>query len=379
MKEENIKRTAVIMAGGSGERFWPISRKSQPKQLLKLLNPNQTMLDRAIERISKVLPIEDIYIVTNSKILNQIREALPELPKENVIAEPSKRNTAPCLALAASFLEAKYLEQGYKAQDIVMSVLTADHKIKPDEEFIRTVSIAMLEAEKGDSLVTIGIEPQRPETGFGYIETDSLFDANDVMDVKNVKAFHEKPDLKTALNFLAKGNYYWNSGMFFWRLDYFRKELSKSLPNLYSEIDYMKSCYQGKTSIIFDSYLYEIEETYNNFENVSIDYGLMERAERVSVVKASFIWDDIGSWTAFERISPKDENGNIVTGKCEVLDSKGSIIFNNSKDILVSVLGLEDISVIVTDDAVLVCPKERSQDVKAITANLREKGLNKWL
>lgn len=368
------------MAGGSGERFWPISRRSKPKQLLKLLDTEKSMISIAIERVKSKIPVEDIFVITSDQLLAPIRESLSELPPQNIIAEPSKRNTAPCLALAAAFLQERYRSQGYEADNIVMTVLTADHQIEPKEKFSQTIETALNKAAEGEYLVTIGIEPQRTETGYGYIETKTPFDEDVENDIRIVEAFHEKPDIKTALHYLAKGNYYWNSGMFFWRLDVFKKQLSQSMPAIGESIDSLCSLYSGVSEDILPSYHKDIEGVYNAFDDISIDYALMEKAEKVAVVKASFEWDDIGSWDSYERIRSKDEHNNITRGNTEIIETQNSIIFNDAgKKMLVSVLGMDGVNVIVTDDAILVCPKDRVQEVKTITRRLREKGKEEWL
>jgi mannose-1-phosphate guanylyltransferase len=377
-----MKRTAVIMAGGSGERFWPLSRKRKPKQLLKLASENKMMLEESIERISSLIPPEDIFIITGSHLLEPIRRALPILPAENIVAEPFKRNTAPCLALAAAFIAERYKEENLETKDISISVLTADQDIQNVDGFISTVESALNYVETNPVLATVGIQPSRPETGYGYIEVNESFSIeNEVAEIKSVLQFHEKPTYDKALEYLHKGNYLWNSGMFFWRLDTFINSMEKCLPEVGSKISEMQIKYQNKTrKALLEAYS-GIESIFENFPNISIDYGLMEKADNVVVTKALFTWDDIGSWDSLDRIRPKDENGNIISGNTAIFDTKNSIIINESSNnkIVVSSFGINDIVVVVTDDAVMLCPKNRVQDVKKSVEIIKNKYGDKWI
>lgn len=368
-----MKRIAIIMAGGSGERFWPLSRKSKPKQLLPLVSDKPMILE-SIERIASIIPPEDIYIITGALLLDAIRQVLPMLPPENVIAEPYKRNTAPCLALGAAFIAEKYSDQ-YKPEEISIAVLTADQSIYPNDAFTKTVEEAMSYVEKNPVLGTIGIIPNRPETGYGYIEVDDQFniDSNEV-EIKNVKQFREKPDLETAKEFVESGNYLWNSGMFFWRLDVFTEAMIKVLPEVGTKISEMRKCYQKWTDKVLPEPLHTVSPIFKAFRNVSIDYGLMERAEKVVVVKALFKWDDIGSWDSLERVKKTDENGNIIIGETALVNVNNSVIANYStgKKIITAGVNLDGMVIVVTDDAVLVCPKDQVQDVKKAVAKVKE-------
>lgn len=375
-----MKRTAVIMAGGSGERFWPLSRRKRPKQLLNLNNDDKIMIQEAIDRITPLIKTEDVFIITSKVLLEPIREALPSLPPENVIAEPAKKNTAPCLALAAGFIKAKYSDK-YKDNEISIAVLTADHMISPAEKFIETVKTALEYVENNNVLSTIGIIPSRPETGYGYVETENGFSKNDDPEVLPVKEFHEKPDADTAKQYIEEGRYYWNSGMFFWSLETFITEMTEALPEVGGKIADISNIYYGKTNIDFECPFQDVNDVFNAFPSISIDYGLMEKAKNVVVTKALFNWDDIGSWDALDRYKEKDEFGNVKIGESVNTDSSNSIIVNNSKDgkILVSTLGLDNMAVVVTDDAILVCPKDRVQEVKKNVEKIRDLDKGDWL
>ncbi len=374
-----MKRTAVIMAGGSGERFWPLSRKKKPKQLLPLIS-ERTMLEESIQRIAPLIPPEDIFIITSETLLEPIRNSLTILPAENIIAEPHKRNTAPCLALAAAFIKTKYADY-FKPDEISIAVLTADQSIDPNEGFINTINSAMDYVENNKVLCTIGIRPTRPETGYGYIETADKFNYdNDSSEIKSVKAFHEKPDINTAEKYIISGKYLWNSGMFFWRLDTFIENMIKCLPSVGNEIDSISNLYKGKTNLALSEPLRTIDDTFKNFPDISIDYGLMEKAENVVVAKALFNWDDVGSWDSLHRVKPADKNNNILDGKAVIIDSKDSVIINSSMEgKIVAGLGLDNMVVVVTDDAVLVCPKDRVQEVKKCVEEIRKSGSDNWL
>lgn len=371
-----MKRCVVIMAGGSGERFWPLSRKRKPKQLLSLLT-EKTMLRESIERISSLISADDIFIITSEILLEPIRNELTELPPENIVAEPYKRNTAPCLALSASFLKSKYADE-YSTENISVAVLTADQSIEPNDAFIRTIDNALSYVEQNKCLCTIGIKPSRPETGYGYIEVDA---ESSEQEISAVKAFHEKPDLEKAKSYLVSGNYLWNSGMFFWRLDTFIESMKKDLPEVGNMIDAMAEKYKGKTNIVMGESLSSISEIYKGFPDVSIDYGLMEKADNVVVARALFEWDDIGSWDSLQRVKTADEDNNILQGKSILVDSKNTIVVNesSSKRVLFAGLGLDSMVVVVTDDAVLVCPKERVQEVKKCVEKIRDSKWNEWL
>ncbi len=375
-----MKRTAVIMAGGSGERFWPLSRTRKPKQLLNLAS-DKTMLEDSIERISPLIPVQDIFIITSQALLEPMRKALTELPPENIVAEPLKRNTAPCLALAAGFIAERYKEEGYTESEISIAVLTADQNIYPNEEFIRTIESALDYVENYPTLATIGIQPDRTETGYGYIEVDSAFDkANNNLDIKQVLRFLEKPNIEKANEFLKKGNYLWNSGMFFWRLDTFINTMKKYTPEIGNKIDDIRKGYTKKTGITLPEALDRITPIFETCPNISIDYALMEKADNVVVAKATFTWDDIGSWDSLPRVKKPDSDGNIIQGNTSMIDVKNSVIINASnKDKIIAGLGLDGFVIVSTDDAVLICPKDKVQDVKKCVEKIRNEKGDKYL
>lgn len=346
----------VIMAGGSGERFWPLSRMRKPKQLLALTSSSM-MIEEAIDRIAPVIPHERILIITSEVLQQPLIDALPGIPSENVIAEPAKRNTAPCLALACSVIRAR--EAG---NDALMAVLTADHFIGNADAFRADVSRALAYASTYDALVTMGIPPTRPETGYGYIHVGQ---PTVVPGVSHVLEFKEKPDVATALDYVRSGRYVWNSGMFFWRTEALRTAMMSVLPEVGNAIDML-------TDDITTQDAGHLSEVFDALPDISIDYGVMERAHNVHVVPATFPWDDVGSWDALERMRDLDDAHNVVDGPTTLVDTERSIVVNaHGGSHTVTTVGLRDVVVVVTADATMVCPKNRAQEVKRIVTLLR--------
>jgi mannose-1-phosphate guanylyltransferase len=377
-----MKRIAAIMAGGVGERFWPMSRKNKPKQLLDLLSSGKTMIEGSIDRVKDIIEPGHIFIFTSEALLEPMRKALPMIPDANIIAEPCKRNTGPALALAAAFIAARYEAQGLSQKEISMTVLTADQDIQPVDGFRKTVDNALEYVESNEVLGTIGIPPSRPETGYGYIEVEEPFaEGNSHLEIKPVSRFTEKPDRKTAQKFIEKGNYLWNSGMFFWRLDTFINKMKEFYPEIGEKIPLMIEKYEVYTNIPLSGANEKITDIFCDFPNISIDYCLMEKADNVAVARAMFSWDDVGSWDSLERIWEKDEKGNISTGEVSLSETSDSIIVNSHSKgrRIIATLGLEQIVVVVTDDAVLVCPKDRVQDIKKVVKDIDETYGDKWL
>lgn len=352
-------RTAVIMAGGVGERFWPLSRKNKPKQLLNLGKTDKTMLEESVLRALNVFEADKIFIITSENLVEPIRNVLKIIPAENVLSEPNKRNTAPCLALSAAYL----IEKFGAAETISMAVLTADHIMETDQQFTDTVTDAMEYVEKNNVIATIGINPSRPETGYGYIELSNELQIKKAQIFK-VNQFKEKPQSEIAKEYLAKGNYLWNSGMFFWRLDTFLNQLSKHLPAVGNTIIDLSKNIKDKSFI---------ENTYNNYTSISIDFGLMEKADEVVCVKALFEWDDLGDLNSLERTKQIDDSGNIKIGKNSVINCKNSTIINVSSNdkIIATALGIDNLVIVVTDDAVLVANKNDVQKVKEIVEDIK--------
>ncbi len=375
-----MKRTAVIMAGGSGERFWPVSRRNNPKQLLKLNSPDMTMLEESIARIEPLIPKEDIFIITSEILANPIRRVLKDFPAENVIPEPAKRNTAPCLALAAAVIASKYMSKGFQLDALSIAVLTSDQAIKPNHLFIQTVAAALDYAEQNKKLVTIGITPDRPETGYGYVEIFDKFDDSPEPSIAEVISFREKPNYDAANEYVNSGRFLWNSGMFFWRLDTFIDELKVHLPEVACYIKPFINKLADKLAEPHNSIAEYIGDEFSACPNISIDYGLMERSRNVAVAKALFKWDDVGSWDSLRRSRYIDEAGNVLSGDISFFDTTNSIIINETNgNSIVAVIGLDNIAVITSGDAILVCPVDRVQEVKKSVEDIKRCYGNRWI
>jgi mannose-1-phosphate guanylyltransferase len=361
-----IQRFAVIMAGGSGERFWPASRQARPKQLLRLTDERRSMLEEAIDRIAPLIAPENVIVATNEILADPIAAAIPRLPRENVIAEPAKRNTAACLALAAAHLAKRVGPDG----EASMAVLTADHRITDEQRFRETVALALDFAEANDALVTIGVVPTRPETGYGYIEVAEA-GARGQGRVLPVGRFLEKPDLETARRFATSGRHLWNSGMFFWRVSSFLSGLDRHMPDLARATAAMRADLASGSGCL--------SEIFSGLADVSIDVGLMERAGNVHVVPATFPWDDVGAWDALARTRVPDLQGNVADPGTVLVDARDCIVYNAAGEAMaVAVVGVTGLVVATTPDAVLVCDRERAQDVKRAVAALRERGRERF-
>lgn len=357
---------AVIMAGGVGSRFWPRSREKNPKQLLEIVGEG-TMIQNTVRRLNGFVDEKNIFVVTNKLQKSAVLKQLPNIPSENIIVEPVGRNTAPCIGLAALFIE-RLDPKG------IMIVLPADHIIANEKEFVKVLETASHVSNITSGLVTIGINPTHPETGYGYIQAKDRSEELQPLNldgVYEVKTFAEKPNYATAIKFLESGDFYWNSGMFIWRVDVILNEIQRSLPELFT---HLKNLQPSIGTPLFEQ---NLETTYGLIRGISIDYGVMEKAERVFVVKGDFGWNDIGSWDEVSRISPKDESGNFIKGDVISVHSKNSYI--HTADKLVAVVGVEDLIVINTPDAILICKKGESQNVKEIVDHLRRKQMNEYL
>lgn len=348
-----MKKTALIMAGGRGERFWPKSRKNMPKQFLSLTNDGKTMIQLTVERILKLVDIEDIFIATNRDYKPLVMQQLPQLPEENILCEPVGRNTAPCIGLGAVHIARKY-------DDAIMFVLPSDHLIKHGSIFRHTLQDAAEIAQKGENLATIGVTPDYPETGYGYIKFlpdrchGSAFE---------VDRFVEKPDRKTAEEYLATDQYLWNSGMFVWKVSTILNNLEKYLPETYAGLQRIKAAIgteEGQTVL---------EKEFRAFKSESIDYGIMEKAENIYTIPGSFGWDDVGSWLAVERIQHSNEFGNVISGEAVTVDTKRCIIQGDKR--LIATVGVEDLIIVDADDALLVCKKGEAGQIKKVLEILR--------
>lgn len=352
-----MHKTAVIMAGGGGTRFWPVSRMERPKQLVRLTG-NDVMINETIKHYDHVIGRENTFIVTNEKQAGLMDEVLfDEVPRDHILVEPVQRNTAPCIIYAAMTIKKLY-------GDAVMAVLSADHNIGNVKEYERVLSLALKTAEEEGKIVTIGIEPSFPSTGYGYIRYAGEADS----EVKDLIRFVEKPELSIAKEYVESGEYLWNSGMFIWKvsviLDYFKK----LLPDMYEAMEniYDKLGTPEEASAI--------ASVYPTLEKVSVDYGIMEKAEGVKVIPADFGWSDVGSWDALDDVFDHDPEGNIRSGDAVLIDCSGSVFFDDSGDKLLTGIGLKDTVVVQTKDAILVAAKDQVQKVKDMVDKLRSEG-----
>jgi len=358
----------VIMAGGHGERLWPLSRSTRPKQLLKLLDNDESLLGSVIRRISPLIPADRLYIVTSRSLQPIIREGVPQLPPENIMAEPHKRNTSACIALAAAKLMASYLG---REDDLCMAVLTADHRIADDEAFRKAVAKALETACAHDKLVLIGIRPTRPEASYGYVEVSARTSDDSIYTrALPVIRFREKPSQEVAEEFIATERFFWNSGMFFWKLSTFLRELDEAMPTLSLATREMAECFRKGNDVASE----RLGRIFEGLGDISIDYGLMEKSSNVMLIPAQFLWEDLGSWDALERTSPKDRHGNVTKGDPILLDTHDSLVYNadDSGNLAIAVLGMREVTVVGTGDAVLVCPTSRAQEVRKIVRILKE-------
>jgi len=356
-----MKKTALIMAGGKGERFWPRSRTSLPKQFLSLTDDGKTMIQLTVERIKPLVNLEDIYISTNAAYKSLVVEQLPGLPEQNILCEPIGRNTAPCIGLGAIHISQKY-------EDAIMIVLPSDHLIKHNDIFINTFTESCKVAEKADNLVTIGITPNYPETGYGYIKYDN---AKEDGEAYKVDKFVEKPSLEVALKYIESGNYLWNSGMFAWKISTILGNFKKYMPETYDGL--MKI----KAAIGTDVENKVLEAEFPNLESQSVDYGIMEKAKNIYILSGNFGWDDVGSWLAVGRIKSVNEDNNVVNGNVVTVNTQNCIIEGSKK--LIATVGLRDIIIVDTPDAILISTKENSGEIKQILAKLRETKKEQYL
>lgn len=348
-----MKKTALIMAGGRGERFWPKSRQNMPKQFLSLTDDGKTMIQLTVERIMPLVDAEDIYISTNQDYKKLVMEQLPQIPEENILCEPVGRNTAPCIGLGAVHMAKKY-------GDAVMLVLPSDHLIKYNAIFLSTLEDACKTAEQGDSLVTIGITPDAPETGYGYIK---FLPGQLLGRAYRVDRFVEKPDLETAKEYVASEQYLWNSGMFIWKVSTILENLREYLPAVYGGL------LKIQEAIGTEQEEQVLEQVFQKFPSESIDYGVMEKAKNIYILTGAFGWDDVGSWLAVGRLKKSNEFGNVISGNTVTIDTKNSIIQGGRK--LIATVGLQDVIIVDTEDALLVCDKDSAGDIKKVLENLK--------
>jgi len=346
------------MAGGIGARFWPMSRTGYPKQFIDILGTGETLIQQTFNRFKKICPIENILVVTNEIYDGLVKEQLPGLPENNILLEPAMRNTAPCIAYA-----------NYKIKsvnpDACIVVAPSDHLIIKEEEFVRVILEALEAASKNDCLITLGIKPSRPDTGYGYIQYDEAQTSETNNKIRKVKTFTEKPDLELAEKFLASGDFLWNAGIFIWSL----KSISKAFENYLEDVDDLFKTGIGKYNTPEEKQF--IDDTYTVCRKISIDFGVMEKATNVYVLSADFGWSDLGTWRSLYDIREKDENNNVSSGENVMLYDTQNCIIRMPQDKLVVVQGLDNFIVIEDDNKLLICNKDEEQQIRQFVTDIK--------
>ena len=348
---------ALILAGGSGERFWPLSRRARPKQLLRLV-AEETLLEQTVARLDGLVPPERLLILTNVEQEAAVRALLPNLPKENIVAEPAKRDTAAAVALGAGWV-------AVRDHSATMIVLPADHVIKDTTAFQKTLTTAAAAAEETGALVTIGVKPTWACPGFGYIEQGEAVRLRNVAPeaaVHHVVRFREKPNADLAESFLRKGNFRWNAGMFVWSVPSVLSEFNRHTPELASFISQVRAQ---------DNFEKTVRERFTKLPIISFDYAIMEKAERVLVVEATFDWDDVGSWRAVAKYFKSDGEGNAANCEITTLDSTNNLVFNPDGT-TIALLGVHNLIIVRTPDAVLICHRHQAEKIKNLVGKLPE-------
>jgi mannose-1-phosphate guanylyltransferase len=353
-------RFAVILAGGSGERFWPLSRRDRPKQLVTLPGQTRSLLEASVDRATAILPAENVIVVTSAHLETSVASALSNQPSVRVWAEPERRNTLGAILWAAAKLEATH------GPDATMAVLTSDHLIADSEAFASDISRAMQVAEDRGAIVTIGIRPTRPETAFGYLEVGDMMSEH----VMPVHRFHEKPNSDLAQSYVESDRFYWNSGMFFWTLETLKRELKDAAQMI-------ADAYNDLLAAVRSQEFERIASSFSALPNISIDYALMERSRSTLMVPARFEWDDIGSWDALTRFLPKDLRGNATLGDAVMHHSADCLVYNCNQSVTVAMTGVYDLLIVVTDDSIMICNRQNAQEVRALVQQVRETHPNK--
>ena len=340
---------AVIMAGGYGERFWPLSTKEKPKQFINLIN-DQSLIEMTVDRISPIFLNSNIVIITNNEHLELTKKTFPNIPEENIIGEPLLRDTGAAITTSLAFI--KNLNP-----NATFCVLASDHFINDKKNFNNTILNSMSLAAEDDILITIGIKPTFPSTGYGYIKKETLYKTVKDLKFYITKRFVEKPNIENAKYYISDKDYYWNSGIFIWSVNSLEKALKQS--------KYLFDYYNKLLPYVQKNQINEgLKDLYPDLEKISIDYALMEKVNNIVVVDGVFDWSDVGTWDSLETIFDKDENNNTFIGKISSHNSMGNIVY--SKDKLVALLGVDDLIIVETDDGILVCKKGYEQDIKKI-------------
>ncbi len=359
----NKHRYVAIMAGGIGSRFWPKSRTQHPKQFLDILNTGKTLIQWTFERFAGFIPKENIFVVTSQEYAATVKEQLPDIKQENILAEPSRKNTAPCIA----YISFKLLQQDPEASLIVAP---SDHLIMDVTAFTKVSLEALRFVEKHNALVTLGIKPTYPNTGYGYIQYEQHAVTDNVF---QVKTFTEKPNLELAKTFITSGDFLWNAGIFVWKVKNILSAFEKYLPEMYEVFAAEKDNFNTKKE------KKAIDNIYPQCTNISIDFGIMEKADNVYIIPSSFGWSDLGTWNSAYDNLEKDYLGNAVAGDNVIVIDSTNCMVHAPNDKLVLLQGLDDFIMVDTDDVLLVCKKEKEQDIKEYVAEVKRKKGEKFL
>ncbi|WP_431159187.1 mannose-1-phosphate guanylyltransferase [Winogradskyella poriferorum] len=352
MKNKNYY--AILMAGGVGSRFWPVSTQNFPKQFHDMLGTGETLIQKTFNRLAKLIPEENIFILTNERYNDLVFEQLPSVTKRQVVLEPAMRNTAPCILYAS-------LKIQKENENAVMIVAPSDHWIENEDAFSHNVKTAFDFCESNNALMTLGITPTFPNTGYGYIE----YDKASTNEIKSVDQFREKPDYETAKSFLQQGNFLWNAGIFMWNVRIVVDTFKANQPELFSLFESGISVYNTEFEDEF------IRENYGKAENISVDYAIMEKSKHVYVIPATFDWNDLGTWGSLYDKLDKDDNANAVVNSKVILDEASGNMIRSKKGKVVVVDGLNDYIIVDKDEVLLIFPKAKEQDIKKVLQNVK--------
>ena len=339
---------AVILAGGSGERFWPLSTKDRPKQFISLFS-GKPLLSLAVERLEGVMPADRIFIITAEKLVEDTADAAWNVPRVNIIGEPCKRDTAPAIAVACGLVK-------QRDPDGVVCILTADQLMSDVETFRQTLIDSIEVASQNDVIVTMGIQPTYAATGFGYVKAGQLMETHTLTIFNKSEGFVEKPDEDQALHYLNSGDFFWNAGMFIWSTSVMSKALEQYAPDLYDLSEIVAGCDS------YDDLHASLRSVYSSLRAISIDYAVMEHVDNIVMARGSFGWDDVGSWPAMAGHFAADMNGNVVIGSCEQMDSKNNIVVSEER--MTALIGVRGLVVVHSENATLICPRDRAEQVK---------------
>lgn len=354
---------AIIMAGGVGSRFWPLSRTERPKQFLDILGLGKSLLQMTYDRFTKVVPAENILIVANESYRDMIKAQLPEVNDDQILGEPMAKNTAPCIAYASYKIRSKY-------PDASCVVAPSDHLIMDEEAFIAQIKTGLDFVEKNDALLTLGIKPSRPDTGYGYIQfVEETLDGG----VHKVKTFTEKPDLELANQFLESGDFLWNAGIFLWSVKSITSAFNEHLHEIADLFQSDTKAYFNKKEVPF------INKIYPVCSNISIDYGIIEKASNVFVLPSDFGWSDLGTWKSLHEVFDKNDRDNAIIGNHTLVNDTSSSVVVNDSDKLIVVEGVDNLIIVNTNDALLICRMDKEQHVKRIVGEVKKNYRDKYL